>query len=234
MKTIELQIKTSYEQVDLKMQDVSSKDHSTVIANVFQFLLRQDTRDVKEIKFSAPQINLTPQPGKIEPAFKGGLVKNPWKLLGSASGSEQKLMETFEQTEQRQSQKETKESRPRRLPIIDREHSEIVPVGLALQKALEKKSEVPSWWHTGIKVDGDGTRRYRCRYECPACGDKGKRYIPLGTKTIQCRKCEAELKVVTATGMWDATGIPCRDTWGNFFIANELAENEAEEEDGQE
>lgn len=209
-KTIELYIQTAEEKVDLKMQGVTTSDQSAVISKLFLFL--NSRREA--VQAPPKQFELKPLV-KIEDRYKDKKATEIIKELMPG-------------------QEEPKESRPRRLPFVDREHSNIVSVGEALQKAVAKKSEVPSWWHTGIKVDDGGTKRYRCRYECPACGDKGKRYIPLDTKTIQCRKCEADLKVVTAVGMWDALGIPVRDSWGNFFIANELAENEAGDEDDQE
>ncbi|MED4914350.1 hypothetical protein [Parageobacillus thermoglucosidasius] len=203
-KTIELYIQTAEEKVDLKMQGVTTSDQSAVISKLFLFLNRREA------------VQAPPKEFEFKP-----LVEGRYK--------DKKATEIIK--ELMPGQEGQKESRPRRLPFVDREHSNIVSVGEALQKAVAKKSEVPSWWYTGIKVAGDGTNTYRCYYKCPSCGDKGKRYIPLDTKTIQCRNCEAELKVVTAVGMWDATGIPVRDTWGNFFIANELAEDEAEDDD---
>jgi hypothetical protein len=243
MKTIELQIKTPHKQVGLKMQGVSSNDHSALITNVFQFLLKEEIQDVKEIKISAPlPENIKPHSAEIKPLFTGGLYnpkideqkdKEIIKRTGDIYwpfGYKPKATEIIERAKQKQAQEEPKGSKPRQLPIIDREHSEIVSVGEALQKALEAKKsddeDVPEHWHTGIKIDDDGTKRYRCRYECPSCGDKGKRYIPLGTESIQCRACEKELKVVAATGMWDPKGVPVRDGWGNYFMATTTIEKE--------
>jgi ribosomal protein L37AE/L43A len=212
MKTIELQIRTSHEQVGLKMSGVSKEDQSFVINHVFQFLRRKEAVEAPAAEKS-----------EIQPFLKVN-------VQSKSTDYKQKAAEIIERAKQKQTQEEPKGSKPRQLPSIDWEHSEIVSVGEALQKALEAKKsddeDVPEHWHTGIKIDDDGTKRYRCRYECPSCGDKGKRYISLGTESIQCRACEKELKVVAATGMWDPTGVPVRDSWGNYFMATTTMEKE--------
>jgi hypothetical protein len=87
----------------------------------------------------------------------------------------------------------------------------------AVTSHLTPKDE-PEFYKTGIKVDEDGTKRYKCRYTCE-CGKKGNHYIPLKTVDVTCHECDYLLDVSLATGKVDALGIPVRDKNGNFFIA---------------
>lgn len=52
------------------------------------------------------------------------------------------------------------------------------------------ENTVPDYFKTGIKENEDGTKRYKCRYECQNCGNKANRYIKKGTKTIKCHECD--------------------------------------------
>lgn len=106
--------------------------------------------------------------------------------------------------------------RPRQLPLLGSEHRTTAKVGEVATIVVSDQQQ--EHWITGIKVDEDGTKRYRCHYWCP-CGGKGKRYIPLETKTITCRDCEKELQVETATPEIGDDGVPGRDDFGNYYIA---------------
>lgn len=77
-------------------------------------------------------------------------------------------------------------------------------------------------WKSGIKVDDDGTERYRCYYWCD-CGSKGKRYIHEQDELVSCRECGNEIYVEAATPNYQDNGLPERDKFGNFFIARETA-----------
>jgi hypothetical protein len=101
----------------------------------------------------------------------------------------------------------------RKLPLIDSTRSDIVSLGDKLQEALE-----PEFWKTGIKVDEDGSKRYKCRYSCP-CGTKANHYVPLKTSEVNCHECDQPLQLSLAAGAVDASGVPVRDEFGNFYVA---------------
>jgi hypothetical protein len=98
-----------------------------------------------------------------------------------------------------------------------------------IEKSLKVAEEKPqeeqpnldndqNYWETGIKIDDDGTKRYKCRYWCK-CGSKKNRYIKLGTETIKCFDCLIPIDVMPATHNFDGDGVPEQDDFGNFFVA---------------
>jgi len=103
------------------------------------------------------------------------------------------------------------------LPKIDDHRSLNVSVAERVEAQQEQKH-----WETGIKVDEDGTERYRCYYWCD-CGSKGKRYIHEYDEIVACRECGQEIYVEAATPNYQKNGLPERDKFGNFFIAREVA-----------
>lgn len=107
----------------------------------------------------------------------------------------------------------------KKLPIIASSRTEMVSVGDKLQEALNKKADEPEFFRTGIKVDEDGIKRFKCRYTCQ-CGKKANHYIPLKTEEVHCHDCESPLEVILATGEVDATGTPVRDEYGNYYTAS--------------
>jgi hypothetical protein len=111
-----------------------------------------------------------------------------------------------------------KPSVSRKLPIIDLNRSEMVSVGEKIQAAIQQNGAEPEFYKTGIKIDEDGTKRYKCRYTCK-CGKKGNHYIPLKTEKVTCFDCGEPLKVSLAVGEVDAHGVPVRDDFGNYFTA---------------
>ena len=72
-------------------------------------------------------------------------------------------------------------------------------------------------YHTGVK-EADGIKKYKCRYFCE-CGNERNQYIELGTKEINCHSCDSIIDVYPA-GKVDESGVPKRDKWGNFYIAD--------------
>jgi hypothetical protein len=106
----------------------------------------------------------------------------------------------------------------RKLPLIESSRTEMVSLGEKLQEALKPKLEEPEFYKTGIKIDEDGTKRYKCRYTC-GCGKKGNHYIPLKTHEVTCHECDQPLDVWLAADKVDALGIPVRDGFGNYYIA---------------
>ncbi|MNN88666.1 hypothetical protein D3C81_2063750 [compost metagenome] len=81
------------------------------------------------------------------------------------------------------------------------------------------EGDKPEWYETGIKIK-DGVPHYRLRYWCknPDCKDKAGDYIPVDQMIVNCRKCGMALKVRPAAPKGQ------RDSWGNFYIADQPAE----------
>ncbi|KXY10357.1 hypothetical protein [Bacillus sp. FSL K6-0067] len=124
--------------------------------------------------------------------------------------------------------KDTVKNRSRKLPIVDVNRSSFPMedvVKITKQKdrpcapdPLKEKEEAdPTHWKTGIKYDDEGTPRYRTRYECCMCGNRGNQYEYQENKFTKCHKCNAKLKIVPAT----KKGFPERDAFGNFYVAND-------------
>ncbi|MBU8908535.1 hypothetical protein [Desertibacillus haloalkaliphilus] len=119
--------------------------------------------------------------------------------------------------------------RPKQLPLLGAERRMSVPLSDLAEsinqsdQPQEQSSEKPDFYITGYKIDEDGTKRYKCRYFCD-CRSQANHYIPLGTETVNCYECDAELVVELATGEKDRYGIPSRDDFGNYYVAKWTAE----------
>ncbi|AJG93815.1 hypothetical protein I6G77_04415 [Bacillus tropicus] len=124
--------------------------------------------------------------------------------------------------------KDSVKNRSRKLPIVDVNRSSFPMedvVKITKQKnrtctpdpVKEKGEANPAHWKTGIKYDDEGTPRYRTRYECCMCGNRGNQYEYKENKFTKCHKCNAKLKIVPAT----KKGFPERDAFGNFYVAND-------------
>ncbi|AXY09960.1 hypothetical protein CUC43_25845 [Bacillus thuringiensis LM1212] len=124
--------------------------------------------------------------------------------------------------------KDTVKNRSRKLPIVDVNRSsfpmeDVVKITKQKERPFtpapvkEKEEADPAHWKTGIKYDDEGTPRYRTRYECCMCGNRGKQYEYEGNKFTKCHNCNAKLKIVPAT----KKGFPERDSFGNFYVAND-------------
>ncbi|MBZ4222530.1 hypothetical protein LAE98_10505 [Bacillus wiedmannii] len=103
----------------------------------------------------------------------------------------------------------------RKLPIIDENRSSF-PIGDVV-KITKTEEANPTHWKTGIKYDDEGKPKYRTRYECCMCGNRGNQYEYKENKFTKCHKCNAKLKIVQAT----KKGFPERDAFGNFYVAND-------------
>jgi len=116
----------------------------------------------------------------------------------------------------RESAIKTTEDKPtRKLPIVEVNRSSFPMEEIA--KITKKEEADPTHWKTGIKYDDEGKPRYRTRYDCCMCGNRGNQYENEGNKFTKCHKCNAKLKMVQAT----KNGFPERDAFGNFYVANE-------------
>ncbi|MGN4777493.1 hypothetical protein [Bacillus cereus group sp. MYBK217-2] len=111
--------------------------------------------------------------------------------------------------------KMTTDKQTRKLPIVDVNRSSFPVEEIA--KITKKEETNPPHWKTGIKYDDEGKPRYRTRYECCMCGNRGNQYEYEGNKFTKCHKCNAKLKIVQAM----ENGFPERDAFGNFYVAND-------------
>ncbi|KMQ12765.1 hypothetical protein ACU80C_11970 [Bacillus mycoides] len=111
--------------------------------------------------------------------------------------------------------KKASEKQTRKLPIVEVNRSSFPVEEIA--KITKKEEADPIHWKTGIKYDEEGNPRYRTRYECCMCGNRGNQYEYKENKFTKCHKCNAKLKIVQAT----KNGFPERDAFGNFYVAND-------------
>ncbi|MDA2358081.1 hypothetical protein PDN49_25380 [Bacillus cereus] len=111
--------------------------------------------------------------------------------------------------------KKASEKQTRKLPIVEVNRSSFPVEEIA--KITKKEEADPIHWKTGIKYDEEGNPRYRTRYECCMCGNRGNQYEYKENKFTKCHKCNAKLKIVHAT----KNGFPERDAFGNFYVAND-------------
>jgi len=70
------------------------------------------------------------------------------------------------------------------------------------------------YYITGIKTDRDGKQRYKLRYECPECGEKGNHYVYPDSLYVKCHKCKYKMLILLAGKKYME-----RDTFGNYFRA---------------
>ena len=83
-----------------------------------------------------------------------------------------------------------------------------------ISKEMKSSDNVPEYFKTGIKENEDGTKRYKCRYECPNCGNRANRYIKKGTTTITCHQCDYTMNP-------ESVGLEAidQDDYQNFYTA---------------
>ncbi|WP_253721121.1 hypothetical protein [Brevibacillus brevis] len=86
-----------------------------------------------------------------------------------------------------------------------------------LKEVYNAVDDQPEWVRTGIKIDPDGRKRYRCRYHCYICNQKGTHYIYKASTEIKCQSCRMPMPVKAA----HPDGFPNRDAMGNFYRAGE-------------
>ncbi|QDX93979.1 hypothetical protein EEL31_04670 [Brevibacillus laterosporus] len=89
---------------------------------------------------------------------------------------------------------------------------------------IEKSKEVElktvnesDYLTTGIKEDSNGKKRYKLRYECPICMNKGVHYIYKNSTETWCHACGSKMPIKEA----HKEGFPNRDSHGNFYRAGD-------------
>jgi len=85
-----------------------------------------------------------------------------------------------------------------------------------LENTYKETKDQPEYVRTGIKIRNDGTKLYRCRYQCIACWNRGTHYIHRESKRTWCHRCLHEMTVYPA----HPDGVS-QDTFGNFFRAGD-------------
>lgn len=102
--------------------------------------------------------------------------------------------------------------RPRVLPIIDSNKSlEHKPF-----KVLENIESIKNWKADSEKEEVPDL--YQTSYECPCCGNTGKRRIPKTNKYTKCHACSTKLLVEYAI----PSEFLAQDKNGNHFIARDF------------
>jgi len=97
-----------------------------------------------------------------------------------------------------------------------------VEPAIMVKRQIEVNEREPEHWKTGI-MNKEGVPHYKLRLECPNCGIKKNLYKPLGIEKVECRECNALVKVEPATEKGFGPTEEHRDTWGNFMIARKPA-----------
>lgn len=125
----------------------------------------------------------------------------------------------------------SKESQPyprpaRQTQLLNSERTLTTNLGEKMGQVLGGDS---NWYASGIKYK-NGVPHYRCRYWCPneECKCSSNQYIQKDDKTTECHECGTILKVRPANPVLDtSTGLPFRDSYGNFFRADKEVNPEA-------
>lgn len=98
---------------------------------------------------------------------------------------------------------------------------------------VEKGEEVISHnddKYTGIKVTDDGEEKYQCRYVCPNCEYKGKRFVFEHNNVAYCHKCNEKMKLHSVKSL---TGQE-KDIFNNYYAAGlyqPIMENKRKEDE---
>lgn len=82
-----------------------------------------------------------------------------------------------------------------------------------LKQAPQVQKNQPEHYRTGIIRQKDGNL-YKCRYECPSCGNKKNRYIKPSETSVTCHTCHEKMDVTNVgRDLYD------NDSFNNFFVA---------------
>ncbi|MGG1444958.1 hypothetical protein ABE354_23490 [Brevibacillus laterosporus] len=86
--------------------------------------------------------------------------------------------------------------------------------------APDNVEQVSDYLTTGIKEDANGTKRYKLRYECPICMNKGVHYVYKNSSETWCHACGTNMPIKAA----HKEGFPNRDSFGNFYRAGDYCD----------
>ncbi|MFB0831488.1 hypothetical protein ACEU2D_18030 [Brevibacillus laterosporus] len=85
---------------------------------------------------------------------------------------------------------------------------------------LNNVAQISDYLTTGIKEDSSGTKRYKLRYECPICMNKGVHYVYKNSSETWCHACGTNMPIKAA----HKEGFPNRDSFGNFYRAGDYCD----------
>ncbi|MGG0793784.1 hypothetical protein ABE137_07230 [Brevibacillus laterosporus] len=86
--------------------------------------------------------------------------------------------------------------------------------------APENVVQASDYKTTGIKEDANGKKRYKLRYECPICMNKGVHYVYQNSSETWCHACGTNMPIKAA----HKEGFPNRDSYGNFYRAGDYCD----------
>jgi hypothetical protein len=212
MSSVTVHIKHGEKEVNLQTIEANNTQKMAIIGGVFGlFGVGQDVRDMLETyqKIGQAYKSFFDQVKQEEP--KELHPKAETKPLVLHEG--RKSQEPFEPKDD-----EVKSGRTRRIKLLNSERTLTSSLGEKLAEAIEKATETPEWYETGIKYK-DGVPHYRCRYWCknPDCRNQGNHYITEHETEVECHNCGERLAVRPST----IEGFPKRDQYGNYFRADQ-------------
>jgi hypothetical protein len=74
-------------------------------------------------------------------------------------------------------------------------------------------------YNTGILINNELEKRFKCRYRCPSCHHEANRYIEQGTPFVNCHDCNREMSVRSV-----GNNPMDYDDFNNFYIAGDKSE----------
>lgn len=74
-------------------------------------------------------------------------------------------------------------------------------------------------YNTGILINNELEKRFKCRYRCPSCHHEANRYIEQGTPFVNCHDCNKEMSVRSV-----GNNPMDYDNFNNFYIAGNKSE----------
>ena len=74
-------------------------------------------------------------------------------------------------------------------------------------------------YNTGILINNELEKRFKCRYRCPSCHHEANRYIEQGTPFVNCHDCNKEMSVRSV-----GDNPMDYDDFNNFYIAGNKSE----------
>lgn len=197
MSNLKLIMSQGNKTAELEIEQSDEKQRNDAVMGLFRFFGDKAATAVLTINSAKaePQVKQNAAPQKVQPASPAPL---------SAGGT----------SAPPQSHKSVKP------PLIHSERTLKMPIGeITGSTSNEAVSDEPEHYRTGIKYK-DGVPHYRLRYWCKnlKCRDKGTDYILPDEMIINCRTCGTAHVVRPAAPKGE------RDDWGNFFIADALAD----------
>ncbi|QOT00428.1 hypothetical protein JNUCC42_06910 [Brevibacterium sp. JNUCC-42] len=123
----------------------------------------------------------------------------------------------FDNMKQEEDQTEEKQIKEKSVHKNDEIREQMLK-GFQEINGVNTNHQEPSNFHeTGIKIDADGRKRYRLRYECPICSGKGNHYVFENSVEAKCHSCRSMMPIKAA----HKEGFPNRDSYGNFYRAGD-------------